>query len=112
MISPVLRAASAVAILLALATSADAQQAQGVVNVNTASVEELQLLPRIGPSTAARIVEFRTTNGDFKAVEDLLLVRGIGEKSFELIEPYVTTAGKTTLTTKVTAAQKDGSGES
>lgn len=107
MISPILRVASVVALLLALAVPAQAEEAQGVVNVNTATVELLQLLPRIGPSTAARIVEFRSTNGNFKTVADLMLVRGIGEKSFELIEKYVTVSGKTTLATKVTVAKSD-----
>ena len=68
------------------------------VNVNTATVEQLQLLPNVGPAVAARIVEHREKNGAFKATEDLMLVRGIGEKSFEKLRPYVATSGQTTLT--------------
>ena len=68
--------------------------------------EELMLLPRIGPSVAQRIVEFRDKNGRFKATEDLLLVRGVGEKTFELIEPHVAVSGETTLTEKVTVPKQ------
>jgi len=93
------------ALLLALAFAvaalpAVAAEAKGV-NVNTATVEQLQLLPNVGPAVAARIVEHREKNGPFKAAEDLMLVRGIGEKSFEKLRPYVATSGPTTLTEKV-----------
>jgi competence protein ComEA len=59
------------------------------------------LLPRIGPAVASRIVEFREQNGNFKQVADLMLVKGIGEKTFGLIEPYAAVAGETTLKEKV-----------
>ena len=59
------------------------------VNVNTATAAELQLLPRIGPSVAARIVEQREKNGAFKSLDDLMLVRGIGESTYEQLKPYV-----------------------
>ena len=52
------------------------------ININTASAEELQKLPRIGPKVALRIIEFRKQNGPFKKVEELMKVRGIGEKVF------------------------------
>lgn len=91
-----------VALALALtALPAYAEGDKGVVNVNTASADELALLPRIGPSIAQRIVDFREENGPFQAAEDLMLVRGIGEKTFELLEPYVALEGETTLTNKV-----------
>lgn len=73
----------------------------GVVNVNTATVDQLAFLPRIGPSVASRIVEFREENGSFKAPSDLLLVKGIGDRTFELIEPYVAVSGETSLKEKV-----------
>lgn len=85
---------------------------QGVVNINAAEASQLALLPRVGPSVAQRIVEFREKNGPFKSSEDLLLVRGIGERTFALIKPHVVTSGQTTLTTKVRAARaaaQDGS---
>jgi comEA protein len=52
------------------------------VNINTAPVEQLERLPGVGPKTAARIVEYRQKNGGFKKVEELMNVRGIGEKAF------------------------------
>lgn len=95
------------AVLLTLALFAGALPAftagaaDGKVNVNKASAEELALLPRIGPATSARIVEFRDENGPFRAVEDLMLVRGIGEATFDLLVPYVALEGDTTLAEKV-----------
>jgi len=59
------------------------------VNVNTAGVEELQALPRIGPALARRIVEFRRKAGPFRRVEDLLAVRGIGPKLLERLRGRV-----------------------
>lgn len=85
----------------ALAAGAD-----GVVNVNTAEIEELSLLPRVGPVVAQRIVDFREENGEFQSSEDLLLVRGIGEKTFERMEPHVAVSGETTLTEKVRSPEK------
>ena len=78
-----------------------AMAASGVVNVNTADVEQLTLLPRIGPSVAKRIVEYREQHGAFKRAEDLLLIRGIGDSTFERLKPYVATKGETTLKEKV-----------
>jgi len=62
----------------------------GGLNVNTASAAELEELPGIGPATAARIVEYRQKNGSFKKVEDLMNIRGIGEKSFLKLKPLIT----------------------
>jgi competence protein ComEA len=62
----------------------------GALNVNTASAAELEELPGIGPATAARIVEYRQKNGSFKKVEDLMNIRGIGEKSFLKLKPLIT----------------------
>jgi competence protein ComEA len=55
----------------------------GLVNINTASAEELTQLKGVGASHAARIIEFREKNGPFKKPEDLTLVPGIGQKTFE-----------------------------
>ncbi|HMB52884.1 MAG TPA: helix-hairpin-helix domain-containing protein [Thermoanaerobaculia bacterium] len=112
------RRAAAVVAALALVVVAipAAAAASGRVNVNTADADQLELLPRVGPAIAGRILEFRDENGDFAAAEDLMLVRGIGEKTFELIEPYVTLDGETTLTEKVSAsraaAEREDGGES
>lgn len=93
--------ALAVALVSALAAApilaADAPAERGVVNVNTATAVELARLPGVGPALAQRILEHREKNGAFKSIEDLMLVRGIGEKSFERIRPYLATAGATTL---------------
>ena len=87
--------------LLSLLAALPAIAADGVVNINTADAAALSLLPGVGPSTAGRIVEFRTDNGKFESPADLMLVRGISERSFERMRPYVTIEGETTLTEKV-----------
>jgi len=62
----------------------------GLVNVNTANAELLATLPGIGPSTAARIIEYRETQGRFKSVEDIQNVKGIGPKRYERLKPLIT----------------------
>ncbi|HEV7672798.1 MAG TPA: helix-hairpin-helix domain-containing protein [Thermoanaerobaculia bacterium] len=89
------------------AASAATPEAKKVVNINTADGTQLALLPRVGPSVAQRIVEHRKANGAFKKVEDLMLVKGIGEKTFALIRPYLATSGETTLKEKVKAARAE-----
>ena len=67
-----------------------ARKTLAVTNVNTASVEELQQnLPRIGPALAGRIAEYRRQHGRFATVEQLVEVRGIGEKTLENLRPWV-----------------------
>ena len=102
-----LRIVPMIVIVLAAASMAPAAgPAHGVVNVNTATADQLQLLPRIGPSLAQRIVEFRKANGEFKSVDELVAVKGIGERSLERLRPYVTIKGATTLTAKVRLPRK------
>jgi competence protein ComEA len=60
------------------------------VSLNTASREELEKLPGIGPALAARIVEHRQRYGRFRRAEHLLVVRGISERRFLQLRPYVT----------------------
>jgi competence protein ComEA len=91
-----------VGILLASASAAESRR---VVNVNTADTSQLALLPRVGPAVAQRIVDFRKENGPFKSSEDLMLVQGIGEKTYQLIKPYVAVSGETTLKEKVKASK-------
>ncbi len=69
---------------------------EGVVNVNTASIEELQLLPGVGPARARAILEAREHLGGFKRVEDLLEVKGIGPVALEKLRPFVAVKGRTT----------------
>lgn len=64
--------------------------AAGPVNINTATVAELEALPGIGVRTAELIVEHRKKIGTFKKIEELMNVKGIGEKSFLKIKPLVT----------------------
>jgi competence protein ComEA len=64
--------------------------ASSPVNINSASVAQLQTLPGIGASTAQRIVDYRQKNGAFKKIEELMNVKGIGEKSFLKLKPVVT----------------------
>ena len=60
------------------------------INLNTATVAQLETLPGIGKSTAERILEYRQKNGGFRKVEDLMNVRGIGEKSFLKMKALIT----------------------
>lgn len=63
----------------------------GKVNINTADEPTLETLPRVGPAMAARILAWRAANGRFTAIEDLMSVTGIGEKTFEGLKDLVTT---------------------
>ncbi len=68
----------------------------GVVNLNTANVEELQLLPGVGEKRAAAIVEIRKMKGGFKAIEELADVKGVGDALIKRLRPHLTVSGKTT----------------
>ena len=71
-------------------TTPAAKAASGPLNLNTATVAQLEALPGIGKSVAERILEYREKSGGFKKVEDLMNVRGIGEKSFLKLKPLIT----------------------
>lgn len=64
----------------------------GKVNVNTATAEQFAALPGVGPKLGARIVEYRQkAGGSFKSVQELMNVRGIGEKNFARLQAHLTT---------------------
>ena len=99
--------ASCLAVLLALGGGAllfaegpEAPATGKKVNINTASSTELSYLPRIGTSVAEQIVEHRKQK-PFARAEDLMEVKGIGEKLFLTLKPYVSISGPTTLNAKV-----------
>ena len=69
----------------------------GVVNVNTATAAELEMLPGIGASRAKAVIEAREAKGGFKSLDDLLAVKGIGEASLAKLRPHLTLEGKTTV---------------
>lgn len=60
------------------------------VNINTATSEELQQVPGIGPATAQKILQMRKSYGPFKSVDDLLAIRGLGEKRLDKMRKYLT----------------------
>ena len=61
-----------------------------LIDLNTATAMELETLPRVGPRTAERILEYRREHGGFERIEDLMDVRGIGERTFLRLKPLVT----------------------
>ena len=61
----------------------------GLVNINTATLEELQTLSGVGPATATAIIDYRTQNGSFKTIEDIQNVSGIGEAKFSKIQAHI-----------------------
>lgn len=79
---------------LALQVQAASEAKSKKININTASVEELQKLPRIGANVAQRIVDFRKEHGKFKRIEEIMKVRGIGEKIFKKMKNLITVGEK------------------
>ena len=78
------------------ATAADGAQTrtakplpEGMVNINTADIKELDKLPGVGPATAKRIIEYRTENGDFQSPEEIKRVKGIGDAKYEKMKDKI-----------------------
>jgi competence protein ComEA len=93
---------------LLFAEGAEEKAAAKKVNINTASEAELAYLPRLGAKVAARIVEHRKQK-PFARPEELMEVKGIGEKLFVTLKPYVAVSGPTTLSAKVRSASSSAS---
>jgi len=81
--------------------AAEAPAPGKVVNINQAAAPELARLPRVGQKLADRIVAHRAQHGPFRRAEDLMEVKGVGEKLFASLKPYLAVSGPTTLTEKV-----------
>ncbi len=90
-VSSALAFAFAAALSTGMALAATKPLPTGKVNLNAASLEQLSTLPGVGPKLAARIVEYRAKSGQFKSVQELMKVKGIGERSFEKMLPFLTT---------------------
>jgi len=71
-------------------TSPTATPSADLLDINTATVEELASLPGIGPTTAQRIVDYRTENGPFARIEDIMNVAGVGPATFDSIQDLIT----------------------
>jgi competence protein ComEA len=74
------------------AASKERAAASAPVNLNSATAVQLQTLPGVGASTAQRILDYRQKNGAYKKIEELMNVKGIGEKSFLKLKPLITVA--------------------
>jgi comEA protein len=70
--------------------STESTSGSGLVNINSADSALLETLPGIGPSKAGSIIEYRTVNGGFKTKEEIMSVKGIGEKTFEKLKDLIT----------------------
>ena len=90
LVSGLLALALCALVSVAPALAAPAKELAGKVNLNSATAEQLAAVPGVGPKLAARIVEHRQKSGGFKSVEDVLSVKGIGEKSFAKMQGYFT----------------------
>lgn len=71
---------------------------RGKLNLNTASEQQLQMLPGVGPAKAQRIVDYRQKRGKFQRVRDLRRVKGFGYKTLQKLAPYLTVDGPNNLT--------------
>jgi competence protein ComEA len=87
---------AAAALGLAAQAADTASSLVGVVNVNTATSEELELLPGVGAARAQALIALRKQRGGFKSVDELMDVKGIGEAGLARMRPYVRLDGKTT----------------
>ena len=89
----VTRSLTGLLVVLLLLAAQRAMAEDTPININTASAAELATLKGIGPAKAQAIVDHREKNGQFKTVDDLKLVRGIGDKMLEQLRSHVTVNG-------------------
>ena len=92
---------SSAAFLGADATATAPAVPGGKVNINAASASQIAMLPRIGEKVATRVLDYRKAHGPFAKPENLMEVKGIGEKLFLTLKPYLAVSGPTTLAAKV-----------
>ena len=69
----------------------------GKLNLNTATEEQLMMLPTVGPAKAERITKWRKMNGGFRRIADIRRVKGFGYKTFKRLEAFLDVSSKTTL---------------
>lgn len=74
-----------------------AEQIEGKVNLNTATESQIALLPGLGSKLATEVIDYRTNNGNFKTVEEIKKVSGVGDKKFEKIKDFIILEGETTI---------------
>jgi competence protein ComEA len=98
-------------LLAALAFALFANAAFAVVNLNSASKDELIALPGIGPAKAQAIIDYRTQHGGFKTVDELKDVKGIGAKRFEKLKTDLTVGAKTAVARADTKAGTTAKGD-
>lgn len=90
---PGLRVLFSLCLIFLLSAAANANKKKppaGPVNINTANAEELQQVPGIGPATSQKILQMRKSYGAFKSVDDLLAIRGLGQKRLDKMRTYLT----------------------
>ncbi|MFT3710526.1 MAG: helix-hairpin-helix domain-containing protein [Archangium sp.] len=90
----------------AMAKPAQKKEVTGVVNLNTATAQQLDLLPGIGQKAAKRIIEHRAKE-KFASVDDLRKVKGFGAKKLEKLKPFLTVTGPTTVAMKKASAKSE-----
>ncbi len=92
-------------LLVTLGLLASIGMAIAAVNINTATEQELDSLPGIGPAKAKAIVEYRKAHGDFKSADDIKNVKGIGDKTFGDLKSQIAVSGPTTVPAKDTKSE-------
>ncbi len=95
-------------LILACSLSLSLYAAQGVINVNTATVEQLMMLPGIGEKTAKAVVSYRQANGQYKSIDDVAKVKGIGKKKLDKIRQHLALQGANTYLPDAPRSQAQG----